>query len=71
MLMFKNPVFECVFFGVLYLVNSVAFLDFQVTDWLRTDGDDYLETHVAFGDTAAQSEALADDHGKFERNFKV
>ena len=51
--------------------NLAKFDILQVTDWLRTEGENYLETHVKFGDNATRTESLMESHSKFERNFKV
>ena len=43
----------------------------QVTDWLRTEGDSYLESHVSYGQNASETEELIEMHSRFERSFKV
>lgn len=44
---------------------------FQVTDWLRSEGDSYLESHVHYGENASETEELIEIHGRFEKSFKV
>ena len=58
----------CKFFELTHLAK---FGRLQVTDWLRTEGEHYLETHVKFGDNSMRTESLMESHSKFERNFKV
>ncbi len=55
----------------MYYHYCYLYLLFQVTDWLRTEGEEYLESHVTYGDNAAETEILTEDQNRFQRDFKV
>jgi len=42
----------------------------RVTEWLRTEGDSYLDSHFSFGDNASETEELIEMHSRFEKSFK-
>ena len=42
-----------------------------MTEWLRTEGDRYLDSHFSFGDNASETEELIEVHSRFEKSFKV
>ena len=43
----------------------------QVTEWLRTEGDSYLDSHTGYGESASDTEELIEIHSRFEKSFKV
>ena len=53
------------------LLDGFPFCTLQVTEWLRTEGDSYLDSHFSFGDNASETEELIEMHSRFEKSFKV